>query len=936
MPERGDGGPEQTPETATDRLATYRAKRSADRSPEPVGTVSVVPGRLFVVHKHAASHLHFDLRMEMEGVLKSWAVPKGPSYDMNDKRLAVRVEDHPMEYGDFEGIIPKGNYGAGGIIVWDRGEWVPLEDWREGLEKGKLAFELRGYKLRGKWALVKTKRSEKDWLLLKERDAYVKSPGDQFDETSVLSGLTVEQVKAGERPTTTIRAAVAGSGAVKSRVDPREVKLMLAESRDDAFTSDDWLFELKLDGYRLLASKRGNDVLLSTRNGLDYTAVFPEIARAIRALPHDACILDGEVVVMDAQGKPSFARLQRRGRLTNTLEIGQAAVELPATFFAFDLLAFEDFDLRGVPLVERRRLLAQVVPSVGPVRGLDHLAREGELMFREVTKLGLEGIVAKRADSSYSGRRSSNWLKIKADRTGDFVIVGYTQPKGTRSFIGALQLAEFVEGRLCYVGRVGTGMDEATLRQLIELISPDIRRDAPCHGMAVTPGAEPVPSEGIPDTATTTWVEPRYVCEVQYREMTPDGLLRHSSFLRLRDDKRPDECERTPQASSSATTGAKGGTATAGDSSTAGLRPSARNDSVVVPSERSEHPVIPSERSEHPVIPSERSEHPVIPSERSQHPVIPSEPSQHPVIPSERSESRDLHEIKFSNLKKVYWPADRLTKGDLIEYYRAASRWMLPYLRNRPLVMTRFPDGIDGKQFYQKDAPEFAPAWVRTHPIWSEESQRTVKYFVCDEEDSLLYIANLGCIPIHVWASSVGSLEQCDWCVIDLDPKEAPFSDVIRCAQALHRLCDEIALPHYVKTTGKTGLHIMVPLARLCTYEQSRTLGELLARVMLRETGDIATITRHVTKRGDKVYLDYLQNRHGQTIVAPFSVRPLPGATVSMPLLWEEVVEGLNPKDFTIRNAIERMERLGTDPVAPVLHEVPDLTGALARLATLL
>jgi bifunctional non-homologous end joining protein LigD len=843
--------------------------------------VSVVPGRLFVVHKHDASHLHFDLRMEMDGVLKSWAVPRGPSYDMADKRLAVRVEDHPMEYGDFEGIIPKGNYGAGGIIVWDRGEWVPLEDWREGLEKGKLAFELRGYKLRGKWALVKTKRSEKDWLLLKERDAYVKSPGDEFDETSVLSGLTVEQVKAGDRPSTSLRAAVAGAGAVKSRVDPRQVKLMLAESRDEAFTSDEWIFELKLDGYRLLASKRGRDVLLLTRNGLDYTDVFPEIARAVRALPHDACILDGEVAVMDAEGKPSFARLQRRGRLKNSLEIGQAAVELPATFFAFDLVAFEDFDLREVPLVERRGLLMQVVPKLGAVRGLDYIPREGELMFREVTKLGLEGIIAKRADSTYSGRRSSQWLKIKADRTGDFVIVGYTQPKGTRSFIGALQLAEFVEGRLCYAGRVGTGMDDAMLGELIALVSPDIRRDAPCHGMAVTPGAEPLPGESIPETTTTTWVEPRYVCEVQYREMTPDGLLRHASFLRLRDDKRPDECERARSADPSTALGM-----------TAGADPStALGMTATLPGA---------------------------------------------VIPSERSESRDPHPVKFSNLKKVYWPAEQYTKGDLIEYYRAASRWLLPYLRHRPLVMTRFPDGIEGKQFYQKDAPEFAPEWVRTQPIWSEESQRTVKYFVCDDEDSLLYIANLGCIPIHIWASSVGSLEQCDWCVIDLDPKEAPFSDVIRCAQVLHRLCEQIGLQHYVKTTGKTGLHIMVPLARLCTYEQSRTLGELLARVMLREVGDIATITRHVTKRGDKVYLDYLQNRHGQTIVAPFSVRPLAGATVSMPLLWDEVVDGLNPKDYTIRNAMDRMERLGADPVAPVLSDIPDLGGVLERLAGLL
>src|SRR5689334_24920639 len=439
MPPQGDRArPEETPAPVTDSLATYRAKRSADTSPEPVGTVSVIPGRLFVVHKHDASHLHFDLRMEMDGVLKSWAVPKGPSYDMADKRLAVRVEDHPMEYGDFEGIIPKGNYGAGGIIVWDRGEWVPLEDWREGLEKGKLAFELKGYKLRGKWALVKSRRGEKEWLLIKERDAYVKSPGNEFDETSVLSGLTVEQVKSVERPCEQLRAAVEAAGAVTARLEPRDVKLMFAEAREDAFSDDEWIFELKLDGYRLLAAKRGNDVVLLTRNGLDYTDVFPEVVRAMKALPHDACILDGEVVVMDAQGKPSFARLQRRGRLTNSLDIGQAAVELPATFFAFDLIAFEDYDLRGVPLLERRRLLTEVVPKLGAVRALDYIAREGELMFREVTNLGLEGIVAKRADSVYAPRRSPSWLKIKAERTGDFVIVGYTQPKGTRAFIGAL------------------------------------------------------------------------------------------------------------------------------------------------------------------------------------------------------------------------------------------------------------------------------------------------------------------------------------------------------------------------------------------------------------------------------------------------------------------------------------------------------------------
>jgi bifunctional non-homologous end joining protein LigD len=288
--------------------------------------------------------------------------------------------------------------------------------------------------------------------------------------------------------------------------------------------------------------------------------------------------------------------------------------------------------------------------------------------------------------------------------------------------------------------------------------------------------------------------------------------------------------------------------------------------------------------------------------------------------------------IAFSNLNKIYWPAEKYTKGDLIEYYRGVSKWLLPYLANRPIVLTRFPDGIDGKSFYQKDAPVFVPDWIRTIPIWSEDTQREIKYFICDCEEALLYIANMGSIPIHMWASREGSLELPDWCVIDLDPKEAPFSDVIRTAQVLHRICESAGLPNYVKTTGKTGLHIMLPLGRQITYEQCRTLGELLARLVLKELKDIATITRHVTKRGDKVYLDYLQNRHGQLIVAPFSVRPLPGASVSMPLEWDEVNDSLDPRAFTIKTAIERMEKLGADPVVAVLEEKPDLLGVIGTL----
>src|SRR5918999_6441017 len=378
------GGDAPDGANADDPLSTYRAKRSPDRSPEPVGRVSPVIGRLFVVHKHAARQLHFDLRLEMDGVLRSWAVPKGPSYDMNDKRLAVKVEDHPLEYGDFEGVIPKGNYGAGGVIVWDRGEWVPLEDWRQGLEKGKLLFELKGYKLHGKWTLVKIKKSERDWLLIKERDAYVKSPGDVFPEESVLSGLTVEEVKEGATPVNAVRRAIEEAGAVQSRVDPTKVQAMLAEPADEAFTRDGWIFELKLDGYRLIASKMNNEVKLVTRKGNDYTEVFPEIARAIKALPADEVIIDGEVVVLDPQGLPRFALLQQRGGLQSPIDVKRMAVELPATFFAFDMMAYEDLDLRGLPLERRKTLLAQVVPKLGPVRLLDHIEREGEAFLASV------------------------------------------------------------------------------------------------------------------------------------------------------------------------------------------------------------------------------------------------------------------------------------------------------------------------------------------------------------------------------------------------------------------------------------------------------------------------------------------------------------------------------------------------------------------------
>src|SRR6187401_2989065 len=389
------------------------------------------------------------------------------------------------------------------------------------------------------------------------------------------------------------------------------------------------------------------------------------------------------------------------------------------------------------------------------------------------------------------------------------------------------------------------------LKEWYERLLPDAREEPPCFGQVKSPDDEPPPSSTIPEVKTTTWVEPKYVVEVRFTEWTHEGVLRHPAFLRMRDDKRVDQVER--QDFRLQATGHK--------SQEDGREPPSHESRV------------------------------------TSHDELP--------IPDVEAPKR---EIQLSNLNKVFWKNEKYTKGELIEYYRSISPWLLPYLRNRPLVLTRFPDGIDGKSFYQKDAPEFAPDWIHTVPIWSNDTQRDINYFVCNDVDSLVYIANLGTIPLHIWASRIDSLELPDWCVIDLDPKDATFADVIRCAEVLHRICEEIGLPNYVKTTGKTGLHILIPLGKQCTYEQSRYIGELLARLVIKELGSIATIMRTLNKLGEKVYIDYLQNRHGQLIVAPFSVRPLPGATVSMPLTWDEVDDSLDPKNYTIRNALERME----------------------------
>jgi bifunctional non-homologous end joining protein LigD len=631
---------------------------------------------------------------------------------------------------------------------------------------------------------------------------------------------------------------LANLGARRQHVHARDVEIMLAESREQPFSGSEWIFELKYDGYRLLVAREDGEPLLFYRHGTDVTATFPEIARAVRALPCDV-VMDGEVVVLDERGRPSFQRLQKRAQMRRAADVERGAVDAVATVFLFDLLGVDGYDLRALPLLERKRVLSDLLPRDGPLRFADYVEERGDELFASIGRMGLEGMIAKRKLSPYRAGRSADWLKIRQDPSGDFAIVGFTAPKGARAGFGALHLGVRTEGGLRYAGRVGTGFDDRLLSKMQKEL--DARRQP-----------RPAFSGPAPTGRGHAWVTPDLVCEVRYREWTRDGHLRHPVFLRLRPEKTLEQCtaEGYPVASPTA-------------------------------------------------------------------------------APSSRRDERTAH---FSNLDKVFWPGEGYTKGNLIEYYRRISPWLLPYLRDRPLVLTRFPDGIQGKSFFQKDAPAYVPQWVRRERVWSEHAGREIDYFICDDSDSLLYVVNLGTIPLHLWSSRVGRLERPDWCILDLDPKGAPFAHVVELALALRRLCDAIALPAFVKTSGATGLHVLVPLGAQFTHEESRTLGELLARFVNREHPEISTITRKVSDRGGRVYLDFLQNRQGQTIAGPFSARPLPGAPVSTPLDWGEVGPRLEPRSFTIATVPARLEAARRDPLREVLELRPDLAAALGRL----
>ncbi len=893
----GPAGPAEPtgPSGPPDPLAKYRDKRSPGSTPEPLGA-RPASGRpatvgVFVVHEHHATRTHWDLRLEIDGVLVSWAVPHGPSMNPDEKRLAVKVEAHPLEYVDLEAVIPAGNYGAGPIVVWDRGRFVPVGDPREGLRAGEIKFELAGYKLRGAFTIVRTagragrgrgSTTQEQWLLIKKRDAWSEAflaSGKPLPAPSVLSGVTAEELAHGAPRIAAVRAAIAASGAPRATLNPVGFQPMLCEVADAPFSSPDWIFELKYDGYRLLGWGGAGAAALRYRSGRDPTARYPELLASLKALPVPGLVLDGEVVAEGPGGAPSIVKLAERAQLVRRTDIARAAVASPVTWFVFDLLAADGFDLRGLPLEVRKQLLAQVVPAVGAIRLAEHIPTIGEAFLAEVVRRGLEGVVGKRLGSRYRpGLRSKDWVKIKVDVEGDFAVCGYTAPKGSRAGLGALHLCVRDGDAWVHAGKVGTGFDDAELVAL----RAELER-APRW----------TPSFPLPEgSSDATWIAPRLVVTVRYREWRADGTLRFPVYVRRRDDKDALACSMPARDSGEALDRSLDGddapAAAADDDRDGGADADDADD------------------------------------------------ADDPPEPAAIEDDAAPRRLQLTNPKKLYWPADGITKGDLVAYYRAVAPWMLPYLVDRPVVMTRYPDGIDGKMFYQKDTPDWVPPWLRTVALWSDHSQRDVHYVLVDDADGLAFLANLGSIPIHVWASRTTDLGRPDWSIIDLDPKGAPREHVVPLALAIHELCESIALPNYVKTSGQTGLHVLIPMGGQVTFEQARHLAYLLGMVIERRHPDMATTNRVPSKRKGRVYLDWGQNAHGQLLVAPLSVRPVPQAPVSMPLRWHEVVPGLDARQFNLRNALARLESFGDDPVRPVLTERPDLLAALGRLQVIL
>ena len=881
-------------------LDAYSAKRAFSSTPEPA-PAATAPGAgplLFVIQQHAARRLHYDFRLECDGVLKSWAVPKGPSLNTSDKRLAVQVEDHPYDYGSFEGVIPPKQYGSGEVIVWDCGVYSPdegQETWfhdraeaekrvREGIEKGKLSFLLRGVKVKGSFALVRSS-DRKNWFLIKHKDRHVSTEDVAAQNRSVLSGIAVEEMKV--VPARRIPAAqLAPAGAIEKM--PADLSPMHAESGDAPFNDPGWMWEPKLDGYRVLAFIGGSGVKLrSRRAGLHLDAAFPGLTAELGKQAVNGMILDGELVAFDAAGRPSFNALQNRIQLKTEREIAAADQQSPVVLYCFDLLHFAGVNVRKAPYRDRRRYLAQcLLPS--PLVQLVHAAEDGKELHAAAIASGFEGVIGKRKDSAYEpGKRVRAWLKVKPTHSAEFVIGGYTRGKGARAPLGALLLGYWDGDELRYASHVGSGLDDRTLAEVKARLDKLQRKT---HPFAKKPELH----------SPTVWVEPTTVAEIRYQSWTEDGSLRAPIFLRLRDDVDPKSVRRREpaQASSAAPSSGAGG----------GDGPSTQVADVVRQLESAKATL---------------------------------------------TLAVGPHALKLTHLDRVYWPADKalkqpaFTKRDLLRYFAQVSPYILPHLADRPLTMIRMPDGINGQRFFQKHWDQQRPPFVETITVFSGTKDESHDYLLCNNLPTLLWLAQSGTLEFHVWhsrakaapdavtqstdyASSLEAMESSvlnypDYVVFDLDPyiysgKEkkgdepelntTAFEKGKEVAFWLRELLQGMSLEAIVKTSGKTGLHIFVPIRRTLDFDAARQVSETVGRHLMRQHPKDITLEWSVPKRTGKIFMDYNMNVRGKTLNVAYSPRGAPGAPVSMPLTWEELAKA-HPLDFTLSNVPQRLARTG-------------------------
>jgi bifunctional non-homologous end joining protein LigD len=824
-------------------LEDYKKKRDFSRTPEPPGDARPAGGSSYCIQKHAASRLHYDFRLELDGVLLSWAVPKGPSFDPRDKRLAMRVEDHPVEYGSFEGVIPEGEYGAGAVVLWDRGTWTPAVDPGLALKKGELKFQLNGEKLVGKWALVRIKGDDpKAWLLVKDRDEHARTSTEldvvSARPESVLSGRGLAEVaaerdrlwhskvvRAGQKAEPAGPAEGMGggrlrladlAGSVRGPL-PRTQPLALATVVETPPEGDEWLHEIKHDGYRIVARIEEGDVRLVSRNGKDWTKEFPQVARAVSRLPAGTALLDGEVAAVLPNGATSFQALQRRAEGT-----------VPLVYFAFDLLHLDGWDLRGVRLEERKEVLRRFLESApATLRFSDHVRGQGPSFFEAARKAGLEGVVSKRADAPYREGRGGDWRKAKGRLSQEVVIGGWTPLSDGRESIGAL-LVGFYEGEaLVYAGKVGSGFDDRLLADLQHRLDARPRKTCPF--------AE-VPAE----LRRVHWVEPDLVAQVEFTQWTDEGRMRQPVFLGLRDDR---EARHVVRERPGTVEGGGVDTVAAGRPWEA-LRHHATRTRV-----------------------------------------------------ASGEEVVDLLGVRLTHPDRVYYPGLGFTKLDLALYYVTIADAVLPHLEGRPLTLVRCPDGIGGETFFQKHPGFWTLPQVRRLAMPGEAEE----YLFVDSVPGLVALAQAGILEIHPWNSRAEHLEQPDQVIFDLDPDEAlPFSRVAAAARRVRALLGERGLESFVKTTGGKGLHVCVPLVPERGWEELEEFTRAVAQRLARDEPGTFTANLLKSRRKGKIYVDYLRNVRGANAVGVFSTRAREGAPVSVPVDWDELDRLSGPTDFGV------------------------------------